>query len=173
MSQSALVVEVSAAESLVGHWRRRHDHAASRGMPAHITALFPFRAPAAIARDELQSLTNVTVQVTRHRFALASVEAFDAAIYLRPFPDEWFRQLTHRLVIAFPDCQPYGGAYPDVIPHLTVAQTSGGEAHATLRRNVEAAISSSLPIACEATALSLFISDKSGEWTLAQRFPFS
>ena len=172
MSQSALVVEVTAAESLVGHWRRRHDHAASRGMPARITALFPFRDPAAIARDEMQSLTNLAALTTRHRFALASVESFAEAIYLRPFPDEWFRQLTQRLVVAFPDCPPYGGAYPDVIPHLTVAQTSGGEAHATLLLSIEAAIASSLPIACEVTALSLFISDKSGEWTLAQRFPF-
>ena len=172
MSQSALVVEVAAAESLVGHWRRRHDHVANRGMPAHITALFPFRAPAEIARGELQSLTNVAAQVARHRFALASVETFDTAIYLRPFPDDWFRQLTQRLVVAFPDCPPYGGAYPEVIPHLTVAQTSGGEAHAALLLSVEAAIASSLPIACEATALSLFISDKDGEWTLAQRFAF-
>lgn len=172
MSQSALVVEVAAAEGLVGHWRRRHDPAASRGMPAHITALFPFRAPAAIARDEMQSLTNVTAQIARHRFAFVSVEAFSEAIYLRPFQDEWFRELTRRLVVAFPDCPPYGGAYPDVIPHLTVAQTTDGEAHAKLLLSIEAAISPSLPIACEATALSLFISDKGGEWTLAQRFPF-
>lgn len=172
MSQSALLVEVPAAEGLVGHWRRRHDVVANRGMPAHITALFPFRAPASIARDEIQSLTNVAAQVTRHRFALTSVEAFDMVIYLRPFPDDWFRQLTHRLVVAFPDCQPYGGAYPEVTPHLTIAQRSGEE-HAKLRLAIEAAISTSLPVACEANALSLFISDKSGEWTLAQRFPFA
>ncbi|MCE9623792.1 MAG: 2'-5' RNA ligase family protein [Actinomycetia bacterium] len=174
MSQSALsalVVEVAAAESLVGHWRRRHDSAAGRGMPAHITALFPFRAPESLARIELQGLTNLAAQTQRHRYALGAVDAFDTAIFLRPFPDEWFRQLTARLFEAFPDCPPYGGAYPDVVPHLTVAQTAGGEAHATLRLAIEAAMSPALPIACEATALSLFINEN-GQWTLAQRFPF-
>ena len=38
---------------------------------------------------------------------------------------------------------------------------------------IDAAIATSLPIACEATALSLFVSDNSGEWTVAQRFPFA
>ncbi len=172
MSQSALVVEVAAAESLVGHWRRRHDVAAGRGMPAHITVLFPFRAPAAIAQAELQSLTTVAAHTPRHRFALGAVDAFEEAIFLRPFPDEWFRQLTGQLFATFPDCPPYGGMYPDVVPHLTVAQTAGGEAHAALRLAIESAMSPALPIACEATALSLYISDN-GQWNLAQRFPFA
>ena len=172
MSQSALVIEVAAAENLIGHWRRRYDFVASRGMPAHFTALFPFRAPASIARDELQTLTTLAAQTNRHRYALGAVDAFDTAIFLRPFPDEWFRQLTGRLAAAFPDCPPYGGAFTDVIPHLTIAQTSGGEAHAKLRLAIEAGVSPALPIACEANSLSLFINDND-YWTLAQRFPFA
>ena len=172
MSQSALVVEVAGAENLIGHWRRRHDYVASRGMPAHITALFPFRAPSSIARFELEALATLAAQTNRHRYALGAVDAFDTAIFLRPFPDGWFRELTGRLFAAFPDCPPYGGAYAEVIPHLTVAQTSGGEAHSKLRLAIEAGVSPALPIACEANALSLYINENE-YWTLAQRFPFA
>ena len=167
-----MVIEVGAAENLVGHWRRRYDAAANRGMPAHITTLFPFRAPDAIAQEVLQTLTNLAARTPRHRFALIAIDEFKEAIYLRPYPDAWFRDLTQRLFEAFPDCPPYGGAYSDSIPHLTIAQTSGGEAHAALRLALDAAIATSLPIACEATALSLYLNDR-GEWTVGQRFPFA
>ena len=168
-----MVIEVGAAESLVGHWRRRHDVVASRGMPAHITTLFPFRAPEAITRDVQQSLTSLAARTPRHRFALTSIDEFKETIYLRPYPDVWFRDLTQRLFETFPDCPPYGGAFTDSIPHLTIAQTSGGEAHSALRLALDLAIATSLPIACEATALSLYINDNTGVWAVAQRFPFA
>lgn len=174
-SQSALVVEVADSEALVGHWRRRHD-VAGGGMPAHISLLFPFRSPDAIAQVELETLTRLAAQTHRHRFALVAVDEFSEAIYLRPYPDNWFRNLTQRLFEAFPDCPPYGGARSDSVPHLTVAQTSGGEAHEVLRLAIDAAIAPALPVACEATALSLFVSENgsdNGQWTLAQRFPFA
>ena len=141
-------------------------------MPAHITLLFPFRSPDAIARVELETLTKLAAQTPRHRFALVAVDEFSDAIFLRPYPDHWFRNLTQRLFEAFPDCPPYGGAYSDSVPHLTVAETPSAEAHASLRRAIDAAIAPALPVACEATALSLFIRDD-GQWTLAQRFPFA
>ena len=174
-SQSALVVEVADSEPLVGHWRRRHD-VAGRGMPAHITLLFPFRSPDAIARVDLETLTRLAAQTHRNRFALVAVDEFSEAIYLRPYPDDLFRRLAQRLFDTFPDCPPYGGAYPDYIPHLTVAQTSGGEAQVSLRLAIDAAIAPALPVACEAVALSLFITENgsdNGQWTLAQRFPFA
>ena len=173
VSQSSLVIEVGAAETLVGHWRRRHDAAAGRGMPAHITILFPFRAPETIAQEVLQNLATLAARIPRHRYALVAIDEFKEAIYLRPYPDVWFRNLTQRLFEAFPDCPPYGGAFSDSIPHLTIAQTSGGEAHAALRLALDAAIATSLPVACEANALSLYVNDNSGDWTAAQRFQFA
>ena len=40
--QTAVVVPVLAVEPVVSAWRRRFDTSAAQGMPAHITALFPF-----------------------------------------------------------------------------------------------------------------------------------
>ena len=45
MSETALIVEVSEAEEAVHEWRARHDSVAARGVPAHVTVLFPFVAP--------------------------------------------------------------------------------------------------------------------------------
>ena len=43
MTRSALVVLVEAAEPLVAAHRKIHDPMAARGVPAHVTALHPFR----------------------------------------------------------------------------------------------------------------------------------
>src|SRR4051812_2432915 len=50
--ESALVVLVPEAEAVVKPFRDRYDPSAAAGMPAHITALFPFRAP-----DDIDDLT--------------------------------------------------------------------------------------------------------------------
>lgn len=39
---AAVVVPVPAAEQLVSTWREQFDRSAAQGMPAHITALYPF-----------------------------------------------------------------------------------------------------------------------------------
>ena len=41
--RSAVVVPGPAVESAVSSWRDRLDRSAAQGMPAHITALYPFR----------------------------------------------------------------------------------------------------------------------------------
>ena len=43
--ESALVVLVPEAESLVKPFRDRYDPAAAAGVPAHITLLYPFKHP--------------------------------------------------------------------------------------------------------------------------------
>jgi hypothetical protein len=40
--QTAVIVPVPAAEPMVSRWRARLDSSGAPGMPAHITALYPF-----------------------------------------------------------------------------------------------------------------------------------
>ncbi len=70
MQESALFVEVEAAERLVGHWRRRYDPVAGRGVPAHITALFPFREPSTLGPLQLDALARLAGGIERHEFGI-------------------------------------------------------------------------------------------------------
>lgn len=40
--ETAVVVVVEAAETLVGRWRARYDTSAAAGVPPHVTVLYPF-----------------------------------------------------------------------------------------------------------------------------------
>jgi hypothetical protein len=48
LQESTILVPVPEAEPVVGQLRARLDRAASRGIPAHVTILYPFVPPGQI-----------------------------------------------------------------------------------------------------------------------------
>jgi 2'-5' RNA ligase superfamily protein len=71
-------------------------------------------------------------------------------LYLAPRPDEPFRALTRAVCAAFPGYLPYGGAFADTIPHLTVGERERGGGRPTggvaELRAAEAAMLPQLPV---------------------------
>jgi non-ribosomal peptide synthetase component F len=74
----------------------------------------------------------------------------DDVVWLAPEPDNGFRALTTAVCSAFPDYPPYGGAFTDVIPHLTLG------AHADLSRMRAAARATSAQLPIKAAVPALF-----------------
>ncbi len=91
---------------------------------AHITALGPFDAsPSSTTVETIGALAAATAPVT---VRLADLAQFpNGIIHVVPDPADALRDLTARLVAAFPDWPPYGGEFgDDVQPHLTVDAAS-------------------------------------------------
>jgi 2'-5' RNA ligase len=128
MAESTFIVRVPRAESCVGALRERYDASSRLGVPAHITVLFPFMSPERIDDAILRKIGMTLGQVPPFDFTLASVERFPATTYLAPEPAEPFVALTQILVREFPEFPPFGGEFPTVIPHLTVAHGCATEA---------------------------------------------
>jgi 2'-5' RNA ligase len=120
-NESAIVVPVPEAEPVVGRHRARLDLAAGRGVPAHVTVLYPFAAPAEITSAIIGELARAVLSVPGFDCEFAETAWFgEEVIWLAPRPDAPFRALTRAVSVAFPGYLPYGGAHDDVIPHLTV-----------------------------------------------------
>jgi 2'-5' RNA ligase len=122
MAHSVLLIPVPELETVVRS--RLPDEAVAvdpETVHAHITLLGPFAPHDAITdglRSELRSLFG---DVTPFRFELTEVCRFPAGTwYLSPEPATPFRQLTLALSRRFPEYPPYGGAFDDVVPHLTL-----------------------------------------------------
>ena len=98
---------------------------------AHITALGPF-APAPSA-TMLRTVAALAADTAPIRVRLAGLGQFpNGIIHLVPDPDHRLRDLTARLVAAFPEHPPYGGEFgDDVQPHLTVDAASDSVSLAT------------------------------------------
>lgn len=167
--ETALLVEVPEADPVVGPWRARHDPVASRGVPGHITTLFPFVPPHAFDEAVLDAVGAVVHGAPAFRFALVAVDEFPGVVWLRPTPDAPFRDLTERMWAAFPAHPPYGGRHPDSQPHLTVAVVTGGEDQAELVGRIRTDVGPHLPIRADATAVSVFMTDDRGIWHRTHR----
>ena len=164
MPETGLIVEVPAVEPLVASWRSQYDPAASKGVPAHITALFPFVAPDDLDEYVVERVQNALREVRPFDFALVAVDEFPDAVWLRPEPLDHFRTLTYALWREFPQYPPYGGRFPDLRPHLTIAKVLTDETRRDLRADIENAFNGSLPLESHAESLSVFTSDARGTW---------
>jgi 2'-5' RNA ligase len=165
--ESALIVPVPQAESVVQSFRARFDPAAPLGVPAHITVLYPFLVPEALDQPVCDELGAIFAGVPPFPFTLGSVARFPDAVYLAPQPTEPFSRLTAAIATRWPQTPPYGGIYDEIVPHLTVAHTVK-----TIVENIRREIEPNLPIACVAREAWLMAKRGDG-WVVERRFPFS
>jgi hypothetical protein len=94
-TQTAVIVPVSAAEPVVAEHRARFDTAASWGVPAHLTVLYPFVDPSALDADVVRRLAECVLQVPAFDCAFGRCRWFDEdVLWLAPEPDQPFRELT-------------------------------------------------------------------------------
>jgi 2'-5' RNA ligase len=168
--ESALVVLVPEAEALAKPFRDRYDPSAAAGVPAHITLLYPFKPPDEIDQPVLESLGGCFQGFALFRFALASIRRFpDAVLYLAPEPDEPFRQLTLAIWNQYPETPPYGGKWPDIVPHLSVAWVKDEQQLDRIADDFAKASRGRLPI--QATAAQAALMEKrSGRWLIRATF---
>jgi len=145
------------------------DRSAIRGMPAHITVLYPFRHPDDLSSDVLSELRSVFAQVSCFKFRLSGLCGFPGVIYLAPEPFEPFDALTREIASQFPDTPPYGGAYKDPVPHLTVAQKPPAPSLTEVSFQFLNSAGPKLPLDCTAMAVSLAVK-RSGQWRVGPCF---
>ncbi len=168
--ESGLLIEVEPAEAAVSAWRMKYDADASDGIPAHITVLYPFVQPALIDDGVLARAAEIAAGFASFDFELTSIEQFPGVVWLRPDPEGAFRAMTKAFWDVFPQCPPYDNRYPDPQPHLTVGQIDDPVEQALMHTAIEAEIGSQLPIACRATAITLFVTNEPNTWTRPRRF---
>lgn len=141
--QTALIVVVPQAGPAVGRHRAVLDRAASWGIPAHITVLYPFLPPQRIDDQVLAALRDTIAGVPRFDAVLTHVDWFgDTAAWLAPRPDPPLRALTEAVWRRFPQAPPYEGAHDEIVPHLTI----GHDAPRTVLQQAAQAVTAYLPI---------------------------
>ena len=164
---SALIVPVPEAEPLVHAWRARYDPSAAMGVPAHITLLVPFLPPDRIDGQVVEELRSFFAGAAPFSFRLARLARFPEVLYLAPEPDVPFTQLITALARRYPETPPYGGAFEEVIPHLTIAHST----EPGVLDDIANALAGFAPIKAFATEAWLLEQDQNGYWRMRYHFP--
>lgn len=160
--ESALVVLVPEAERLVKPFRDKYDPSAARGMPAHITVLYPFKTPQELSVATVTTLQDLFARHAAFTFSLAQLRRFPDILYLAPVPDGPFKELTRVVVKRFPETPPYGGVFGEIIPHLTVAQADPRQLE-TIVAEFERAAQGQLPVRASMAEVTL-MANEDGRW---------
>jgi 2'-5' RNA ligase len=168
--ESALIVEVPAAEPVVGQFREQLDGNALLGIPAHITILAPFMPAGRIDAGTLADLERLAWGTEAFDFVLDHTAWFGTSVlWVGPRDPRPFRGLTDRVVEAFPEFPPFQGQFDEVVPHLTV----GYDHDLDDMLLAEQAIGPSLPIQARALAVTLVTElVPGGQWTTFTTFSF-
>jgi 2'-5' RNA ligase len=172
--ETAVLVPVPEAERVVSPHRSRLDGAAALGVPAHVTVLFPFVPPSSVTPDVVDALGAAVATVSAFGCEFPATSWFgENVLYLAPRPDEPFRALTRAVCAAFPGYLPYGGAFADTIPHLTVGdRPAAGVADL---RAAEAAVLPQLPVRTRVSRVWLMAGSATvpGSWRTLAEFPLA
>lgn len=138
----------------------RYDPSARPGTPPHITIMFPFLDPTRLTSQTFADLDDLFAATAPFEYALTEVREFEQGVlYLAPEPAQPFVDLTALVSQRF-GILPFGGAYPTVIPHLTVTQL----APADERSRIGEALSRSLPKSGRASEAWLMVGHNETSW---------
>ena len=162
---SAVIVRVPVPPG-IERLRTRWDRAASLGVPAHVTVLFPFLAPGDLVPAARRELAAIAAATDPFEVSFTRVDRFPTVVYLAPEPDTPFARLTAEIAARYPDHPPYGGAFEEVVPHLTVAES----ATAPLDQ-IALAAAEHLPIRHRVTMLEVLVEGVEGRWHGRWRLP--
>lgn len=171
-AESALIIAVPEAEPLVKPFRERFDPSASAGVPAHITILYPFKPPHEITPAVQVELHRFFTQFPAFEFTLGELRRFPEVLYLAPSPDDRFRSLMGAVYRRYPGTPPYGGAFSEVIPHLTIAEAEQPVQLDVIEGEFMELHGAQLPVKAHAQEV-LLIDNTSGRWEVRQTFRLS
>ena len=164
--QSAILVPVPSADSVVGRWRHEYDPVAAMGVPAHITLLVPWLPPEEIGASDLAELDQELSDVKAFEFDLTHVDWFGRRVlWVAPEPSQPFLKLTNRIADRF-GTPPWEDEFDEVVPHLTVAHASDGVELVPIAADV----TGRLPLHCRAEEIWVMVGGE-GRWEKRHRLP--
>jgi hypothetical protein len=121
--RSALVVPITLPAALAAV-RDASDPMAARGVPAHVTILFPFLAASSLGASDHDILADIARLHAAFVARFDQVEQREQLVWLLPADQSPFLDLTAAIVERWPDQPPYGGVHAALIAHLTLVETA-------------------------------------------------
>jgi 2'-5' RNA ligase len=165
--RTTLLVAVPEAEPVTSHWWPSWDPPMARGIPAHVTILFPFLPARDVSGNVLDAVGAAVAEVSAAPVTFRHVARFPRTVYLAPEPAAPFAELVARIVARFPGLAPYGGAHDRVVPHLTVVTTAD---EAVLDRAAGEVVAA-LPLRTSLREVLLMEEMEHGGWRQRAAFP--
>jgi 2'-5' RNA ligase len=167
--ETALVLVLDDSEPFDAVRRQYASWSIERGIPFHITLLFPF-APRSELSDGILATTRAFFVARRPlEFELTRVAMWPEDVYAVPEPDDELRDCMYALHALFPQWPPYGGIHDNVVPHATLGEDLDASA---AYPDIERRVGPQLPRHFRADAATLLEEYAPDRWRERERLPF-
>jgi len=135
-------------------------------MPAHVTVLYPFVRLDRLDEAGLHYLRNLFGRIAAPELEFRGFGTFEEVLWLALTDASAVITLTELVVERWPETPPYGGLYPSIVPHLTIAAGPGAEHLSHVRHDV----ARHLPIRSRPGYVHLL--ELRDRWQTVERFSF-
>jgi 2'-5' RNA ligase len=167
--ETAVVIFVDVA-SLEAVYREEFPTFHAPGIPLHVTLLYPFVRP-----DELDAaLPRLTKVVERHErfdFTLTDLKTFPRTVWVAPDPAAPFVALTRAIEAAFPERPHAGGAFAEVIPHVTLVDGLDESLLEETVQRLRPVVEPLLPVTRRAEEAVVLAEQEDGQMPIVARLP--
>lgn len=162
-----MIIEIELPSGLAV-LRDASDQMAARGVPPHVTVLFPFMAVDALTSVVQSALARLAQQERPFVTSFARVDRPEQTVWLVPTDQKPFLRLTASVTALWPEYLPYEGVHDELITHLTLVETA--DAHA--RGEAWVSASRAVPFSVSVRELTVIVEGLSGMWRTHWRLPF-
>lgn len=172
--ESAIDIHLESLDELVAPWRQATVEVANKGVPPHITLLYPWRV-APLSEEDTREVQKVLEQCHSFEIQLAKVSHFGKRVIYLALDDESEKAVKHLmqvLFLAFPETPPYGGAFSDPTPHLTIAKANDDKHFEELMEEISHVVTLKLPIKYQVSGVSMIEETDDGYWHVWASIPF-
>jgi len=168
---SSIDLQFPALDALIGTWRKATDPNAAKGVPPHLTLLFPWRASPLKAVD-FEQLQSAIAGLPAFEVRFLEIGHFEnGTIYLETAESSDLHKLMGCIYQSFPDTPPYRGEFTDPKPHLTIAKAGHDEARIRqLLGEIRRVVSPELPLRCEVSEVAVMEEQADGLWETTRTF---
>ncbi len=172
--ESAIDIHLESFDDLLEPWRRATIEVANKGVPPHITLLYPWCVP--ISNNDIEVVHSVISQLESFEICFTHLSHFaKRVIYLAldETSEKAVKHLMQTLFRAFPETPPYGGQFPDPLPHLTVAKVSDDATFEKMMEEILQVFSPRFPMTFWVNKVSVIEGDEEGYWKLKAAIPLA
>jgi 2'-5' RNA ligase len=141
----------------------------ARGIPLHVTLLFPFVPRAHLDEEVFRALDEFFGALAPFTLTLGEIGELPGVVYAVPEPGDELKVWIAGLWERFPDCPPYGGQFADIVPHATLGAWHDSERQGELVARGRELAQEMLPLTCAIEDVALLEEHAPDCWRELQR----
>ena len=171
LRESSIDLQFPDLTHLFSPWREAIE---AKGIPPHVTLLYPWRTPPLHERD-IDAVRAAIANCAAFPITFSAIGRFprDRALYLKIQNNVPLRTLMQAIHGSFPETPPYRGEFPEVIPHLTIATADNDFELDQLEQEVRLKLDAHLPLSVEAQLVIVAQENLNGIWSAVAELPLS